>query len=197
MRPFARLALLVCFVMGSLTQVAWAHPGHPGHHHFSDGLWHPLLGLDHLLAMVAVGLLAVRIGGHAIWIVPATFLGSMLGGGLLAAAGMPLPGVELGIQASVLILGILIAAAWVVPLRQGMVLVGLFAAFHGYAHAAELVSGGSFGLYAAGFMLATAVLHLSGIAVGLGLSLLITSQAIRWAGGAIAAASLLLMFGLI
>ena len=197
MRQFALLALMVCLLLGSATQVAWAHPGHAGHHEFADGWWHPLQGLDHLLAMVAVGLLAVRIGGHGIWIMPCTFLGSMLLGGALAAMGLPVPGVELGIQASVLMLGLMIATAWIVPLPLGMALVGFFAAFHGYAHAAEMVEGGSLSTYAAGFLLATAVLHLCGIAAGIVLAKSLNSKAVRWAGGAITAASLLLILGLI
>jgi len=175
-------------------QTAHAHPGHGGHD-FYDGFTHPLFGLDHLLAMVAVGLLAVRMGGRALWIMPAAFLGSMLLGGLAAAWGMPLPGVEHGIVLSVLVLGILIAATKVVPLTVGAVLVGLFAACHGHAHAAEMASGGSLNQYAAGFLIATALLHATGIGAGLLAAKLLDTQAVRFTGGAIAAAGALLFMG--
>ncbi|MFO0898243.1 MAG: HupE/UreJ family protein [Pirellulales bacterium] len=189
-----RLVLLVAVVLLGWTQSAHAHPGHGGHD-FYDGFTHPLFGLDHLLAMVAVGLLAVRMGGRALWIMPASFLGCMLLGGLAAAWGMPLPGVEYGIMLSVLILGVLIAATKVVPLPVGAVLVGLFAACHGHAHAAEMASGGSLNQYATGFLLATALLHASGIGVGLLAARLLDTKAVRFAGGAIAGAGALLLAG--
>lgn len=180
----------------AMAQPALAHPGHAGHE-FVDGWWHPLLGADHLLAMVAVGLLAVRLGGPGLWLMPASFLASMLAGGLLASVGVPLPGIEWGIMASVLVLGLLVAATRAVPLWIGALLVGLFAAFHGYAHAAEMVAGGSLGSYAAGFLLATATLHASGIAVGMLMARQINISAVRWSGAAIAAASLLILFGVL
>lgn len=178
------------------TQAALAHPGHPGHA-FADGWWHPLLGLDHLLAMVAVGLLAVRLGGRGLWLMPAMFISAMVGGGIIAASGVALPGVEWGIMASVLVLGALIAACWRMPLPAGAALVSLFAVFHGYAHAAEMVAGGSLSVYAAGFVSATALLHLAGIAAGTLLAQTASARPLRMAGGAISAASLLMALGAI
>ncbi len=178
------------------TQAALAHPGHPGHA-FADGWWHPLLGLDHLLAMVAVGLLAVRLGGRGLWLMPAMFVSAMVGGGIIAASGVALPGVEWGIMASVLVLGALIAASWRMPLPAGAALVSLFAVFHGYAHAAEMVAGGSLSVYAAGFVSATALLHLAGIAAGTLLAQTASARPLRMAGGAISAASLLMALGAI
>ena len=115
---------------------------------------------------------------------------SMLAGGLLAKIGVRLPGVEYGIMTSVLVLGLLVAATGVIPLKYGAALVALFAAFHGHAHAVEMVQGGSMAAYAVGFLLATAVLHAGGVAGGLILARLLDSRAapiggrIDFAGGA-------------
>ncbi len=177
---------LALFV-GGLTlapTAAWAHPGHPGHD-FASGWLHPLSGWDHLLAMVAVGLLGVRLGGRALWMLPATFLVSMLAGGLLAAAGLALPGVEIGILASVVVLGLLVASTWIVRLPAAVGIVAAFALLHGYAHAAEMVAGGSLSGYAAGFLAATAVLHASAIAAGLLLCRWLSQWSVQLAGGAI------------
>ena len=160
---------------------AFAHPGHGGYE-FVDGWEHPFSGIDHLLAMVAVGLLAVRIGGKAIWIMPCTFMVSMLAGGMLAEVGVPMPGVEWWISASVLALGLMVAATGVVPLKYGAALVALFAIFHGHAHATEM-HGTSIAAYAVGFILATAVLHASGIAIGLAMRRWGKPMAMRVAGG--------------
>lgn len=184
-------AIAMTIVLGS-AQSAWAHPNGTSDN-FAAGFTHPFLGLDHLLAMVAVGLLAVRIGGKGLWMMPVTFLASMLVGGVIASAGIQLPGVEAGILASVLVLGVLVSLARVLPWAAAGALVGVFAMFHGHAHAEEMLSGGSFALYAVGFLLATAILHLSGVLGGLAVSRWIDARAVRFCGGAIAAASLLLM----
>jgi urease accessory protein len=191
------LAVATALAGCSLIQsTAWAHPGHPGHA-FGDGWQHPLSGWDHLLAMVAVGLLGVRLGGRALWALPAAFLGSMLVGGLVAEAGLALPGVELGILASVLVLGLLVASAWVVDLRAALVVVSAFAVLHGYAHATEMAAGGSLSGYAAGFLLATALLHATGIAGGTLLSRFVSGWSVRLAGGAIGGLGTLLVLGLL
>jgi len=173
----------------------FAHPGHGGHE-LVDGWEHPFSGIDHLLAMVAVGLLAVRMGGKAIWIMPCTFMPSMLAGGMLAELGVPMPGVEWWISASVLVLGLMVAATAVVPLKYGAGLVALFALFHGHAHATEM-NGTSIAAYAVGFILATAVLHASGIAVGLAMKRWGRPMAMQVAGGAITAVGVLLLCGII
>ncbi len=149
------------------------------------GLIHPLTGLDHVAAMVAVGLWAAQRGGRAVWVVPVTFVTVMTVGGLLGAVGFPLPFVEPGILASVLVLGVLIAAAIRLPLTASSLLVGLFALFHGHAHGAEMpetVAGAAYGI---GFVLATGLLHCSGIGVGLLAQKLARPRVIRYAGGAI------------
>jgi urease accessory protein len=184
-----------------LTQaVAYAHPGHAHPETvdgFRSGLLHPLMGLDHLLAMVAVGLLAVRIGGRGLWLVPLAFLGSILCGGLAAAAGLAVPWNEFGIVASVLALGLMIAMTPAFPQRTVVGLVMFFAFYHGHTHVAETLGTLSFAEYAAGFLLSTAALHVAGIAVGSLLLRLHRSDAVRFIGGAIAAAGLLMLAGLV
>jgi urease accessory protein len=195
-RYMVLLSLFTLIITLAAATPVFAHPGHGGHL-FVDGWEHPFSGWDHLLAMVAVGLLAVRMGERAIWIIPCTFLGSMLAGGLLARIGLPLPGVEWGIMASVLVLGLLIATTTVVPLKYGVLLVAVFAALHGHAHAAEMAAGGSLATYAAGFLLATAALHVGGVALGLGMARWLNPSAIRFAGGLISTLGLLLLCGII
>lgn len=188
------LAAATAFTTLAIATPAFAHPGHAGHHEFIDGWAHPFSGIDHLLAMVAVGLLAVRIGGKAIWIMPLTFILAMLAGGGLAELGVPMPGVEWWISSSVLALGVMVAATEFIPLKYGAALVALFALFHGHAHATEM-TGTSIAAYALGFVLATAVLHACGIGVGLAVQRWRwgRSMVMRIAGGAIGACGLLLL----
>lgn len=134
---------------------------------FPQGFLHPMGGLDHLLAMIAVGLWAAQVGGKALWRIPACFVAVMAVGGLAATSGVALPMVELGVVGSLIVLGSLVAFAANIPVRLGMAVVGLFAVFHGYAHGTEIPQAGSALLYSAGFLSATALLHLSGITAGL------------------------------
>ncbi len=127
---------------------------------------HPLGGLDHILAMVTVGIFAWQLGGRALWLVPASFVAAMMLGGALAIAGVPVPMVETGIAASVIVLGATVALGIKAPVAIAMGLVGLFAIFHGHAHGSEMPLDAGAGTYAAGFMLATALLHMAGIALG-------------------------------
>ncbi len=166
--------------------LAHAHPGHDHSSGFSHGLAHPINGLDHILAMVAVGLWAAQIGGRALWAVPATFVGVMALGGILGVAGFTVPFVEPGIVGSVLILGLLIAFAVRLPLAASLPLVGLFSIFHGYAHGAEMPFSASGIEYGLGFVLATAALHGIGIGIGLLIQRFTTAPVVRFAGGAIA-----------
>ncbi len=148
--------------------LALAHPGLPGHtHDLATGFVHPFGGLDHVLAMVAVGLLAAQLGGRALWLVPASFLAAMAAAGLAGMSGIGLPMTELGIAASIVVLGGAIALRLTMPVAAAMALVGFFAMFHGYAHGLETpetASGLSYGL---GFVAATALLHGLGIVTGL------------------------------
>jgi urease accessory protein len=188
-----RNAFFAMAIMFAMATPAFAHPGHGGHE-FADGWAHPFGGLDHLLAMTAVGLLAVRMGGKALWVMPCAFMASMLIGGLVAELGVPLPGVEYGIMASVLAFGLMIAATSAIPLKYGAVLVGLFAVCHGHAHATEMV-GNSMAAYVVGFLLATAVLHVGGILAGVALGRWLHPGAVRVAGGVISACGLLMVCG--
>ncbi len=146
---------------------AFAHTGVGDGHGFVHGFAHPLGGLDHILAMVTVGLFAWQLGGRALWLVPASFVLAMTAGGALGMADISVPFVELGIAASILVLGIIVAAGVKAPVAVAMGLVGAFAIFHGHAHGTEMPIDASGAAYAAGFVLATALLHASGIALGM------------------------------
>jgi urease accessory protein len=148
---------------------ALAHPGAPYVHGFEGGFAHPLAGADHILAMVTVGILAWQLGGRAIWIVPATFVLVMALAAALAA-GVALPFLEVAIAASVVILGALVALNVRAPLAAAAGTVALFAIFHGHAHGSEMPIDLSAAAYAAGFILATALLHGIGVALGCALS---------------------------
>lgn len=165
-----------------LPALAHAHTGAGSAHGFLAGVNHPIHGLDHMLAMIAVGLWAAQIGGRALWAVPASFVGVMVLGGLAATAGWALPLVETGILLSVLLLGLLIAFAIRPPVWAGALLVGAFALFHGYAHGAEMPHGASSLAYAAGFVMVTAALHVAGMGVGMLLKNVSYAPALRVAG---------------
>ena len=161
---------------------------HPGFHAagFLHGAAHPVTGLDHICAMIAVGLWAAQRGGRAVWLVPVSFVSMMLVGGVLGAMGMPLPQVETGIALSVLVLGLLVCAAVRLPVWASALIVGMFAIFHGYAHTTETPMNVSVLTYGIGFLLATAALHVVGIGLGLTLTRLRNVSLVRFAGGAIA-----------
>lgn len=154
---------LAAALLAALSGAALAHPGHESASFFS-GFSHPLGGLDHLLAMLAVGLYAAQQAGAARWLLPAGFVLAMLAGAGLSAFGLALPAVEAGIAASVLVLGLLIAFAARLPLALSLSLVAGFALFHGHAHHAEM-GAARLAAYAAGFALATALLHAAGYAL--------------------------------
>jgi urease accessory protein len=190
LRPIAIAALLV-----GLASPALAHTGSVGGG-FVGGLLHPLFGPDHVAAMVAAGLWGAFLGASAIFILPVVFPLVMAGGGVLGILGMPLPGVEIGIAASAVVLGMLVALEAKPPLWVAGIVVGAFAIFHGHAHGAELPPGVDAVAYSAGFVIATGVLHLCGIAFGLLARWPAGLIAVRAAGGAITIAGLmfLLMF---
>ncbi|EWY38110.1 protein hupE [Skermanella stibiiresistens SB22] len=142
---------------------AMAHPGHMELAGFPQGLGHPFGGLDHLLAIVAVGLWAAQLGGRALWALPLSFVGAMVLGGLAGMAGLSLPSVEIGILGSVLVLGGLVAFQARLPLVASATITALLAVFHGYAHGAEMPAAASPLAYGLGFVVATALLHAVGI----------------------------------
>lgn len=133
---------------------------------FISGLSHPVLGFDHLLAMISVGILSAQMGGRAIWTVPATFVAIMLAGGVLGMQGIPFFSVELGIACSVLALGVALAAEKKLPQVLAMLFVGFFAIFHGHAHGTEMPQLAQPALYALGFVIGTTVIHIAGVLVG-------------------------------
>jgi len=152
-------------VMILIPEVAGAH-GNTGGSGFIEGLNHPVFGFDHLLAMVTVGLLSAQIGGRALWTVPATFVSVMVVGGVLGMNGVRLPLVDYGIALSVLALGIAVVSARRLPVIVAMSFVGVFALFHGHAHGSEMPYFAQPALYALGFSLATAALHVLGAVSG-------------------------------
>lgn len=147
-------------------QPAAAHVFGIGGAGFFTGLGHPLSGWDHILAMVAVGIWASQIGRPAWWMLPVIFPAAMIGGGLLGWLDVPVPAVETGIALSVLVLGVVIGAAFRPALAVSVPLVALFAIFHGHAHGTELPEAASPALYGLGFVLATALLHGLGLVLG-------------------------------
>ena len=133
---------------------------------FISGLAHPFMGLDHLLAMIAIGLWAAQTGGSALWRLPLSFIAMMAAAAAVGACGFSLPSLEPLIAGSVVLLGLMVLFAIRLPVNTSMGLVGLFAVFHGYAHGLEMPQAGSALLYGGGFVLATALLHLTGIVLG-------------------------------
>ncbi len=164
-------------VLTAAASPAMAHTGVHlfGESGFAAGFSHPMLGLDHLLAMLGVGAWAAQLGGRATWLVPAAFVGMMVAGAALALSGAALPMVEFGIGGSVLVIGVLVAFGTRLPLALAMALAGLFALFHGHAHGTELPGFAHPAAYGAGFVLATALLH----AAGFGFARLLRAQATR------------------
>ena len=154
---------------------------------FWDGLNHPVLGVDHFLAMLSVGILSAQMGGRAVWTVPATFVAVMAVGGAIGMRGLLLPGVEYWIAVSVLALGISITTEKKMPQYVAMAFVGMFAIFHGFAHGAEMPIVAEPVLYALGFMTGTAAIHLAGVLIGLVASHTNTRmQVLRYVGAGIA-----------
>lgn len=190
-------AIIILAAVSVLTPVAaLAHTGAGDTHGVVHGFMHPVTGLDHVLAMVAVGILAALLGGRATWLVPASFVALAAAGGLLGVQGVPVPFVEFGISASVVLLGLAIALQARLPLGWTVGLVGLFGLYHGYAHGAEMPADASGFAYGAGFLAATAMLHIAGIGLGLGIAYMARRSATRFAqagGAAIALAGIVLL----
>ena len=161
---------------------------------FLSGFMHPISGLDHILAMVAVGLWGAQLGAPAIWLLPVTFPLVMAFGGFLGLVGVPLPGVEIGIASSALLLGAAVMTERRPPLYVAALLVGSFAIFHGHAHGTELPPGESGLLYSLGFVVATGCLHAVGIAIGTIHRWPAGKVALRVAGGGVGLAGLFFLW---
>ncbi|MBX4870428.1 HupE/UreJ family protein [Rhizobium bangladeshense] len=184
----------------ALPAVASAHPAVGDAAGFSHGFAHPMSGLDHVLAMVMVGVVAFQLGGRAIALLPVTFVLMMASGGALGVAGVALPYVETGIALSVVVLGIMVAINVRAPLAAALAMAGLFAVFHGHAHGAEMPEDAAGAAYAAGFMIATGLLHGAGLALGYVIGRAGERQAVfvtRAAGGVASLSGLGILAGLI
>jgi urease accessory protein len=180
-----------------LAAPAFAHVGEGLAGGFVGGFEHPLFGPDHVVAMVAVGLWGAFLGAPAIWLLPVVFPLVMAFGGALGILGVPVPGIETGIAVSAIVLGLMVALAARPPLWIAAVLVGAFAIFHGHAHGVELPPGADAVAYSLGFVVATGMLHLCGIAFGLLTRWPAGRIAVRAAGGAIALAGAVFLSRLI
>lgn len=175
----------------ALATPAFAHTGHDGG--FAAGIAHPLMGIDHVLAMLAVGLWAALRGGHARWAWPLTFVSAMAGGFFLAQANVAIPMLEQMIASTVILLGAAIALRLSAPIVLGMAIIALAGTAHGFAHGLE-VQGALFP-FASGFALATLFLHLAGLGMGLAAERLQSQWAMRAAGTGIAMAGAVLFAG--
>jgi urease accessory protein len=185
-----RRAGLILALLLLTPAAARAHVPGGGASGFLAGLRHPVSGLDHVLAMISVGIWGAQLGPPAVWLLPVTFPMMMAVGGFLGLAGISLPGVEIGIALSALLLGLAVAREARPGLAVAAALVALFAIFHGHAHGAELPAGQDGVLYSVGFVVATGCLHAAGIAIGLVHRWKAGRAALRVAGAAVALAGL-------
>ena len=190
-----RTIFLAAALLALAATPALAHTGAGATSGLVAGFSHPIGGLDHVLAMIAVGILAAQQGGKSLWLVPLAFVGTMVFGGLLGISGVPVPFVEIGIVGSIVVLGAVIALGRKLPVAAAMAMVAVLAVFHGHAHGTEMPLNANGAEYAAGFVAATALLH----AFGIGLSVAVEKvaqqtapMAVRAGGGAIAAAGVVL-----
>ena len=193
LHPLVSLALMAVVLLYPLT--AWAHiePGQAGG--FLSGLSHPVSGLDHVLAMVAVGLWGAQLGAPAMWLLPVAFPMMMAFGGMLGLMGIPVPGIEIGIALSGVVLGALILGETKMPLFGALFMVAIFAVFHGHAHGTELAQGQNAMLYSLGFVLCTGTLHGAGIGMGLVHRWQVGRIVLRGAGSLVMAGGLFFLWG--
>jgi urease accessory protein len=161
---------------------------------FLTGFGHPISGWDHIVAMIAVGLWGAQLGAPALWLLPVTFPMMMAFGGFLGLAGVPLPGVELGIALSAIVLGAFVAMEGRPRLPIALAIVAAFAVFHGHAHGTELAPGASALTYSLGFVVSTGCLHGLGILLGLAHARPAGRRAVRLAGGIVAAAGVFFLW---
>lgn len=179
-------------LIAAIPALALAHPGHEHTTSFMTGFMHPMGGLDHLLAMLAIGLWAASLGGRALWAVPAAFVGTMLIGGGLSVAGIQVPFIEQGIVLSVVLMGVLLVGAARFPVAVCAGIAALFAVFHGAAHGLEMPLNANGAEYALGFAAATALLHVVGIGFGSAIARFQAPIVTRVTGSLIAIAGLFL-----
>jgi urease accessory protein len=196
MRRSCAVVALASALLVSIATPALAHTDVGSSGGYLSGLAHPITGWDHVIAMVAVGMWGAFLGPPAIWVLPITFPLVMAFGGALGVLAVPLPGVEAGIAASALVLGLMVALAARPPLWVAAILVAAFAVFHGHAHGTELPEAANPVAYAAGFVIATGLLHLAGIAFGLLVRWPLGVCVVRAAGGVISGIGVAFLFGI-
>jgi urease accessory protein len=189
----AQVAVVLMTIL-VLTQTTQAHVEKGDAAGMLSGLRHPVSGLDHVLAMIAVGLWGSQLGSPAVWLLPVTFPMVMALGGMLGLLGVPLPGKEIGIALSAIILGLAVVSEFKPHLAVAAVVVAVFAIFHGHAHGTELPAGQSGLLYSMGFVIATGCLHAVGITIGLIHRWPWGQRLLRLAGGGIALAGVFFMW---
>ena len=192
-------SFLMALLFAAIPGVAYAHDGtNLGLGGFLSGIVHPVLGYDHLLSMLSVGIISAQIGGRAIWTVPATFVSVMAVGGVLGLINIGLNVTELGIAVSLVILGLVIAAERKIPTLIVMIGVGFFAIFHGYAHGTEMPDTAEPFLYALGFLVGTALIHIAGVVIGdISRHYERGKVVLRVGGALIAVVGLLVIFGVL
>ncbi|TCU29157.1 urease accessory protein [Rhizobium azibense] len=191
---------LFALVATAFPAAAYAHPAAGEAAGFVHGFTHPISGIDHVLAMIMVGVFAYQLGGRATWLVPTTFLLVMAVGGAVGVVGIDIPFVEAGIALSVALLGAIVAFNVKAPAAIAMAVVGLFATFHGHAHGTEMPEHAAGAAYGGGFLIATALLHAVGLGLGCGIGRIGERRGFivtRLAGGFAAAAGLGILAGMI
>ena len=195
-RRLSREALAAIVLLLAATPV-WAHEQSGQAAGFLTGLQHPVSGLDHVLAMISVGLWGAQLGNPAVWLLPVIFPVVMACGGFLGLVGVPLPGTEVGIAVSAILLGLVVALEARPPLWVAAGLVGFFGVFHGHAHGTELPAGENALLYSVGFVIATGCLHGVGIGLGVAHRWSMGRVVLRVAGATVAAAGVYFLWGAI
>jgi urease accessory protein len=190
-----RYLACLCSLPALLPASAYAHTQQGVANGFLSGFLHPLAGPDHMVAMVAVGLWGAQLGAPALWQLPVTFPALMAIGGFLGVVGLFLPGVEIGIAVSAIVLGGAVLAAWRAPLPLALLLVAVFAIFHGYAHGAELPRAVNPLAYGVGFVVCTGLLHLAGILFGLTTRWPTGARAVQAGGAVIAGTGAFFLWG--
>jgi len=191
----ARVAFFAALILLNGAPNALAHVQQGQAEGFLTGLRHPVSGLDHMLAMISVGLWGAQLGPPALWLLPVTFPLVMAVGGFFGLVGVPVPFVEAGVAASALLLGAMVAFEVKPKLALAALLVAVFAIFHGHAHGTELPQGQSGLTYSMGFVISTGCLHLTGILIGLAHKWPSGKVALRLIGAVVAAAGLFFLSG--
>lgn len=197
MKPLRLAALAIAMLLLGFASGANAHEGVGIAGGFISGFMHPILGWDHVVAMIAVGLWGAFLGSPAIWILPVVFPLVMAFGGALGVMGISVPAVETGIAASAVVLGAMVAFAVRPPIWVAAIIVGAFAIFHGHAHGTELPNAANPLAYSFGFVLSTGLLHLFGIAFGLLVRWPAGKLAVQLGGGLIALAGIGFLTGIV